>query len=151
MEGRRLRPEPEEHCMPRPITDRDWGALQGAIAGEVVLPGSPGYELARKPPIAARSGGHCFAGNSSTQGIVIDVTPMRSVSVRDGVATVGAGARLGDLYDALAAHDLTIPAGCGPTVGIAGLVLGGGRRSRLGGAGARLLPRDQAVPGRARP
>jgi FAD/FMN-containing dehydrogenase len=146
--------------MPRPITDRDWGALQGAIAGEVVLPGSPGYELARKPPIArfqdvrpqavvrcatpsdvaetislasraglpiaARSGGHCFAGNSSTQGIVIDVTPMRSVSVRDGVATVGAGARLGDLYDALAAHDLTIPAGCGPTVGIAGLVLGGG-------------------------
>src|SRR6266487_7069492 len=80
-------------------------------------------------PIAARSGGHCFAGNSSTQGIVIDVTPMRSVSVRDGVATVGAGARLGDLYDALAAHDLTIPAGCGPTVGIAGLVLGGGRRS----------------------
>src|SRR6266545_546097 len=52
MEGRRLRPEPEEHCMPRPITDRDWGALQGAIAGEVVLPGSPGYELARKPPIA---------------------------------------------------------------------------------------------------
>ncbi len=171
--------------MPRPITDRDWGALQGAIAGEVVLPGSPGYELARKPPIArfqdvrpqavvrcatpsdvaetislasraglpiaARSGGHCFAGNSSTQGIVIDVTPMRSVSVRDGVATVGAGARLGDLYDALAAHDLTIPAGCGPTVGIAGLVLGGGRRSRLGGAGARLLPRDQAVPGRARP
>src|SRR6266542_1267247 len=98
----------------------DWDALRGAIAGEVILPGSPGYELARKPPIArfqdvrpqavvrcatpsdvaatislasraglpiaARSGGHCFAGNSSTQGIVIDVTPMHSVSVRDGVA-----------------------------------------------------------------
>jgi FAD binding domain len=42
-------------------------------------------------PVAARSGGHCFAGRSSTQGIVIDVTPMRSVSVSDGRATVGAG------------------------------------------------------------
>ena len=47
---------------------------------------------------AARSGGHCFAGRSSTEGIIIDVTPMRSVSVSDGVATVGAGARLGEVY-----------------------------------------------------
>jgi FAD/FMN-containing dehydrogenase len=138
----------------------DWGGLQGAIAGEVVVPGSPGYEAARRPAIArfhdvrpqavvrcaapqdvaetialarrwglhiaARSGGHCFAGRSSTSGVVIDVAPLSSVSVAGGVATVGAGARLGDLYDALAEHGATIPAGCGPTVGIAGLVLGGG-------------------------
>jgi len=51
---------------------------------------------------------------------------MRSVSVSSGVATVGAGARLGDVYDSLDEHDLTIPAGCGPSVGIAGLTLGGG-------------------------
>jgi FAD binding domain/Berberine and berberine like len=141
-------------------SEPDWGALQASIAGEVVLPGAPEYESARKPAmarfhhvrpqavvlcgtsmdvaetisiarrsglhVAARSGGHCFAGHSSSQGIVIDVTPMRSVSVVGGVATVGAGARLGDLYDALEEHDLTIPAGCGPTVGIAGLTLGGG-------------------------
>jgi FAD/FMN-containing dehydrogenase len=75
---------------------------------------------------AARSGGHCFAGRSSTTGIVIDVSPMRSVSVSGGVATVGAGARLGDVYDALEEHGLTIPAGCGPEVGISGLALGGG-------------------------
>jgi hypothetical protein len=31
----------------------DWDGLWGAIAGEVVLPGSPGYELARKPAIAS--------------------------------------------------------------------------------------------------
>jgi FAD/FMN-containing dehydrogenase len=42
------------------------------------------------------------------------------------VATVGAGVRLGELYDTLAEHGLTIPAGCGPSVGIAGLTLGGG-------------------------
>jgi FAD/FMN-containing dehydrogenase len=76
--------------------------------------------------IAIRSGGHCFAGRSSTDGVVMDVSPMRSVTVTDGVVTVGAGTRLGELYDALDRHGLTIAAGCGPTVGIAGLTLGGG-------------------------
>jgi FAD/FMN-containing dehydrogenase len=75
---------------------------------------------------AIRSGGHCFAGHSSTEGIVVDVSPMSSVSVSGDVTTVGAGARLGDLYDALDEHGLTIPAGCGPSVGISGLTLGGG-------------------------
>jgi FAD/FMN-containing dehydrogenase len=46
---------------------------------------------------------------------------MHAVSVSGGRATVGAGARLGDLYDALQQHEVTIPAGCGPTVGIDGL------------------------------
>ena len=77
-------------------------------------------------PVAARSGGHCLAGHSSTDGVVADVGPMAEVTVADGVATVGAGARLGAVYDALAAEGLTIPAGCGPRVGTAGLVLGGG-------------------------
>ncbi len=31
----------------------DWGALQGAIAGDVILPGSPNYESVRKPAIAS--------------------------------------------------------------------------------------------------
>jgi FAD/FMN-containing dehydrogenase len=76
--------------------------------------------------VAVRGGGHSVAGRSSTTGMVIDVSPMSSVEVDNGVVTVGAGVRLGDLYDALAEHGLTIPAGCGPTVGIAGLALGGG-------------------------
>jgi FAD/FMN-containing dehydrogenase len=77
-------------------------------------------------PIAVRSGGHCFAGRSSTEGLLIDVAPMRSVTVADGTATVGAGACLGDVYDALDEHGRTIAGGCGPDVGIAGLTLGGG-------------------------
>jgi FAD/FMN-containing dehydrogenase len=92
--------------------------------------------------LAVRSGAHCFAGGSSTSGLLVDVGPMRSVTVADGTATVGAGARLGDVYDALAAHGVTIAAGCGPTVGIAGLVLGGG----LGILGRRHgLTSDQLV------
>jgi FAD/FMN-containing dehydrogenase len=42
------------------------------------------------------------------------------------IATIGAGARLIDVYARLWAHGLTIPAGTCPTVGIAGLALGGG-------------------------
>lgn len=53
--------------------------------------------LARREgmPVAARSGGHCFAGRSTTTGMVIDVGPMNTVPVADGLATIGAGARLG--------------------------------------------------------
>jgi len=77
-------------------------------------------------PVATRCGGHSVAGRSFTDGIVIDVTPMRGVSVSEGIATVGAGWRLGELYEALYEGGVTIPAGCGPSVGIAGLTLGGG-------------------------
>jgi FAD/FMN-containing dehydrogenase len=75
---------------------------------------------------AIRSGGHSVAGRSSTAGVVIDVTPMNAVSVEDGVATVGAGVRLGSVYDALEPLGITIPAGSSHSVGIAGLTLGGG-------------------------
>jgi FAD/FMN-containing dehydrogenase len=84
------------------------------------------FARATDTSLAIRSGGHCFAGRSSGEGIVLDVSPMRSVSVSGETAIVGAGARLGDIYDALAERRLTIAAGCGPEVGIAGLTLGGG-------------------------
>jgi FAD/FMN-containing dehydrogenase len=77
-------------------------------------------------PVAPRSGGHCFAGRSSTDGIVIDVGPLDGVVLDGGRARIGAGARLGRVYDLLTAEGVAIPAGCGPDVGIAGLTLGGG-------------------------
>jgi FAD/FMN-containing dehydrogenase len=84
------------------------------------------YARRHELPVAPRSGGHCFGGRSSTEGLLVDVGPMNEVTVGDGVATIGAGARLGDVYDALDAHGLAIAGGCGPRVGIAGLTLGGG-------------------------
>ena len=86
--------------------------------------------------IAVRSGGHCFAGRSSTTGTLIDVGPMDTVTVAGELATIGAGARLGAVYDALAAHGRTVVAGCGPTVGISGLA-------------ARRRDRDPRPPARA--
>ena len=76
--------------------------------------------------LAIRSGGHCFAGRSTTTGTLIDVGPIDHVRLDGTLATIGAGARLGAIYDTLARHGRTLVAGCGPTVGIAGLTLGGG-------------------------
>jgi FAD/FMN-containing dehydrogenase len=76
--------------------------------------------------VAIRGGGHSLAGHSSTKGALIDLTPMDSVRVDRNVATVAAGVRTGELYERLVEHDLTLPAGTCPSVGIVGLALGGG-------------------------
>jgi len=77
-------------------------------------------------PVAARCGGHSYAGWSSSSGLIIDVTRMAGVNVSGNTATVGAGTRLIDFYNGLAAHGRAVPGGSCPTVGIAGLTLGGG-------------------------
>jgi len=77
-------------------------------------------------PVAARCGGHSYAGWSSTSGLIIDVTRMSGVNVSGSTAIVGAGTRLIDFYNGLAAHGRGVPGGSCPTVGIAGLTLGGG-------------------------
>ena len=64
--------------------------------------------------VAVRSGGHDFAGRSSGPGMVLDLTQLHSLAISDGLALVGPGFRLGDLYAALARYEVTIPAGCGP-------------------------------------
>lgn len=139
----------------------DSDSLRARLDGELLTPGQPGYDAARRPVnvahhdryprfvlrcrslsdvvaaiefaraagerVAARSGGHCFAGRSSTDGLLIELSGLNDVRVADdGNAIIGAGARLGQAYAALHAHGRTLPAGCGATVGIAGLTLGGG-------------------------
>jgi FAD/FMN-containing dehydrogenase len=77
--------------------------------------------------VALRGGGHCFAGRSSTDGIVLDLSGFDGIRMADDrVATIGSGARLAQVYAALHTYGRTLPAGCGPTVGITGLTLGGG-------------------------
>ena len=77
--------------------------------------------------IVPRSGGHSYGGYSTTSGVIVDVSRLKGVALdRHGHAVIGAGARLIDVYDHLAQHGRTVPAGSCPTVGIAGLALGGG-------------------------
>jgi FAD/FMN-containing dehydrogenase len=74
-----------------------------------------------------RSGGHSYAGWSSLLGgLVIDVSKINHFRVGNGTVTVGAGLDLIHLYQNLADHGLAIPGGSCPTVGLAGLALGGG-------------------------
>jgi len=79
-------------------------------------------------PIAARSGGHSYAGYSTPdRALIVDLSCMSSVRVNaGGTAVIGAGARLIDVYTALADAGRCLPAGSCPSVGIAGLTLGGG-------------------------
>jgi FAD/FMN-containing dehydrogenase len=79
-------------------------------------------------PFAARSGGHSYAGYCASRGLVISVARMNSVRVHAAAQTItlGAGARNRDLYAGLAGTGLAAPSGRCPTVGISGLLLGGG-------------------------
>jgi FAD/FMN-containing dehydrogenase len=78
--------------------------------------------------VVPRCGGHSYAGYSTCPGVVVDVTRMNGVTAdaAAGTATVGAGALLIDVNQALSLQGVAIPAGSCPTVGIAGLTLGGG-------------------------
>ncbi|MBD5786954.1 FAD-binding oxidoreductase [Cellulosimicrobium terreum] len=131
-----------------------WHRLQTAVRGHVVLDPEPTAFNARFHDVraratvrctspedvaatlsfvrehdlgfAVRSGGHCFAGHSSSPGVVLDVTPLDTVVPDGELARIGAGARLGAVYDRLQEGGRTLPAGTCPGVGIAGLALGGG-------------------------
>jgi FAD/FMN-containing dehydrogenase len=77
--------------------------------------------------VAIRSGGHSYPGWSAGDGaLVVDVRPLDDVSLNGTTATVGAGASLVQVYDALGGRGRGIPGGSCPTVGIAGLTQGGG-------------------------
>ncbi|MEV6175518.1 FAD-binding oxidoreductase [Streptomyces sp. NPDC051954] len=85
------------------------------------------YARAHNLQVAIRNGGHSYAGWSSGNGrLIVDVSKLSKIRASGGTAVVGAGAKLIDVYRALAAKGVTIPAGSCPTVGVSGLTLGGG-------------------------
>jgi FAD/FMN-containing dehydrogenase len=86
-------------------------------------------------PIALRSGGHSYPGYSaggapgtdSPRSFVIDCRGLDSVDLADdGSTTVGAGASLATVYEAIGRKGRAIAGGSCATVGIAGLSQGGG-------------------------
>jgi len=78
--------------------------------------------------VVARGGGHSYAGNSVGPGLVIDLSPLNTVTAdgSTGLVTVGAGASMADVYAAIEPHRMAFALGNGASVGIAGLTLGGG-------------------------
>ncbi|MCY0865609.1 MAG: FAD-binding oxidoreductase [Sulfobacillus sp.] len=81
-------------------------------------------------PFRIRSGGHSYEAYSLlNDGLVIDVSRLRQMTFdpHQRIAQIGAGSRLLEIYETLwNAGRFTIPGGSCPTVGIAGLTLGGG-------------------------
>ena len=80
-------------------------------------------------PVAVRGGGHSMAGLSTCDdGLVIDLSPMRSISVDPAARTAVAGPGLlwRHFDEATQRHGLATPGGEVSDTGIAGLTLGGG-------------------------
>lgn len=86
-------------------------------------------------PVAVRAGGHSYSGYPSgdapaaglAPALVIDVRNLSGVTVNaDGTATMGPGVSLIRVYEAVGRQGRALAGGSCPTVGIAGLTLGGG-------------------------
>jgi FAD/FMN-containing dehydrogenase len=87
------------------------------------------FTTAHGVAVRARSGGHSYAGYSTlANGVVLDLRKLDWVNfdAHTGTVTIGAGAQLIDVYAELAKHGVTVPGGSCPSVGIAGVTLGGG-------------------------
>jgi FAD/FMN-containing dehydrogenase len=111
----------ERYCQIRPA-----GVLSATGAEDVAA--AIGWAREQGIPIAARGGGHSYAGCSATAGLVLDLRGIDEVRVDPSAAlvTVGGGARMKAIYAELKRHDLMLPLGNSDDVGIGGLVLGGG-------------------------
>jgi FAD/FMN-containing dehydrogenase len=77
-------------------------------------------------PFAVRGGGHSNACHSSTEGLVLDLSPADSIAIHRKRVTVGAGVRIGRLAARLASTRRLVPGGSCPSVGLVGSALGGG-------------------------
>lgn len=132
LQGRLIRPDSPHYPTARQLFNPRFDQVHPAAIAYCISPADVQTCLAFAYrfglPFAPRAGGHSYAGYSTTTGLVLDVAPMSTVTVdmNTGTAKVGAGTRLIDVYAALAQYGLVLPAGTCPTVGIAGLTLGGG-------------------------
>jgi hypothetical protein len=136
LSGRLVLPSSPSYATARLLYDPRFDNLNPAAVAYCASPGDVqrciGFARAHGIRPIPRCGGHSFAGYSSGPGLVVDVTPMNTVTVSgagsggSARAVVGAGTLLVDLYDQLAQSGAVVPGGSCPTVGISGLALGGG-------------------------
>jgi FAD/FMN-containing dehydrogenase len=79
--------------------------------------------------ICARNGKHSYESDTCTYGIVVDLDRFNTFELIDrerGHAHFGAGQHLGHVALVLSEHDLVMPMGSCPSVGLTGLTLVGG-------------------------
>ncbi|HVH50311.1 MAG TPA: FAD-binding oxidoreductase, partial [Candidatus Bathyarchaeia archaeon] len=130
--GPLLRPADSEYAEARTV----WNGMVARRPGLIVGCASVEHIQAAvrathdaKAVTAVRCGGHSLAGHSTCEGgVVIDLSPMRSVAVdqENRRARFSGGCLLGDVDRATQKAGLVFPAGVVSQTGAAGLVLGGG-------------------------
>ncbi|MFM9367989.1 FAD-binding oxidoreductase [Streptomyces sp. Da 82-17] len=131
LDGELVRPGDADWASARQLYNTRFDALRPAAvayaAHEDDIRTALAFARRHKTPLSIRNGGHSYAGWSSGDGrLILDVSRLKSVRASGSTATVGAGAKLIDVYRALAAKGVTVPAGSCPSVGVSGLTLGGG-------------------------
>jgi FAD/FMN-containing dehydrogenase len=86
------------------------------------------YAAQQNLPVAIKSGGHCMEGFScNNDGMVINVSQLNSITwINDYTIKLGPGCLLSQLYDEILPKGKILPGGSCASVGIGGLVLGGG-------------------------
>jgi FAD/FMN-containing dehydrogenase len=78
-------------------------------------------------PLSVLAGGHDWAGSAIRDGgLLVDLSPMRQVTVDGAEALVAGGATVSDVLDAARPHGYGAAVGTVSSVGFAGLTLGGG-------------------------
>ncbi len=98
-------------------------ASSADVAAALRFAGEQGVE------VSVRGGGHNYAGYALCQdGLMIDLTPMKSVTVDAAArrAVCGGGTTWAELDAATQEHGLAVPGGFISHTGVAGLTLGGG-------------------------
>jgi FAD/FMN-containing dehydrogenase len=86
------------------------------------------YAREQELPLAIRGGGHGLAGHGVSDGVVIDLSALRSLAIdtERRTAWAGAGLSTGDYTAAVGEHGLATGFGDTGTVGIGGITLAGG-------------------------
>jgi FAD/FMN-containing dehydrogenase len=91
--------------------------------------GAIGFARSHELPLAVRGGGHNGGGLGSVdEGVVADLSPLRSIQVDPQARTVrvGGGCTWAEVDAATHEHGLAVPCGVISTTGVGGLTLGGG-------------------------
>lgn len=131
--GDLVRPGDPDYPEAKQLFNPRWDSLRPVAVVEALSPHdvSLAIDFAQhwKLNVRPKAGGHSYVGASDATGsMMISTSRMTSVQYDAAHQTVavGAGAKLYPVHQALAAHGRTIPTGTCPTVGAAGLTLGGG-------------------------
>ncbi|MEI8410011.1 MULTISPECIES: FAD-binding oxidoreductase [unclassified Kribbella] len=131
LSGRLFMPSTSGYPAAHQLFNPRWDSVQPAAvvkaANATDVQKAINFARVNKLVMVPKSGGHSYVGASTiSKGLMVDLGAIRGMSYSNGVLTVGAGARLYDVHAFLDKYGRSLPTGTCPTVGVAGLSLGGG-------------------------